>query len=181
MSEEQTEKKKEAAPKKGSKLFSFVILPLAMILIAATAALLAWQFVIKPRMEVKPAGQPPNADMIPPMAVTVPFEDAHTTVVMSDPEFPASTLLYKVALVCNNQATADIVQNRNNLPRFVNMLRKVHSYKSRDELSDPMIEANLQRQIVQQANQILERLQEAPDPEVKVIEALHLAFFVQDL
>ena len=164
-------------PKKGSPIIKWLVLILAPILVAAISAMLVWSFLLKPMLSAEPP-PPPNEDAIPMGTVTVDLGDAHTTILMPSTEYQASILQYQIELVCIDQPTADLVTG--NKGQFVSLARKLHSYKTRDELQNPMVEESIRRQMLQESNQLLQRLLPVPNPAVKVIDVLHLNFFVVD-
>ncbi|GMV99633.1 MAG: hypothetical protein AMXMBFR84_07720 [Candidatus Hydrogenedentota bacterium] len=171
-------KAKEAG--KGSPLIKWLVLILAPILIAAICGLVLWAFVLKPMLNAEEPPPPPD-DMIPIDSRTVDLPESNTTIIMPSTEYQASILQYQVALVCADARTEQMVND--NKSRFVDLARRLHSYKTREELQHPMVEESIRRQILQEANQLLLRL---PDPAggeggpPKIIEVLHLKFFPVD-
>lgn len=157
-----------------------IILYGGVVLAAAIAALLVFLFVIRPMFS---AGEEKDPDFVaePKIAatiVTIEFEQTFASILMPD-NAPSSTLLYQVAMECNNQIAADLVTK--NMPRFVDMIGELHRNRTRNELDDPLVVAGIKKQAVQEANKILRRLQEEIDPEVRVNEVFHKQFYIQDL
>ncbi|MBN2309315.1 MAG: flagellar basal body-associated FliL family protein [Candidatus Hydrogenedentes bacterium] len=152
----------------------------AIVLVAVIAALLVFNFVLKPMLADKPdEPEAPPEDKIPLTAVTVEFEKTYASVVMSDPNLPSSTLLYQVSLECANEVTRALVER--NMARFKDMLGDLHRNRTREELDDPLVLDGIKAQALQKANEILRRLQDPVDPTVRVTAVLYLEFYIQDL
>ena len=176
-----------------------IIIGLSSVLVAVIIAVVVFNFVLRPRLaDPTIPVEPKHESEIPATAVTVPFDEAFTTVIMPSPDIPASTLLYKVSLECSNAAAAAKVKA--NVPRFPAIIRKFHSYRSRQELDDPLVEQSIAKQIQQEANKILKELPapsasgggghgEAEAPEIseeelkesRISAVFHEKFFVQDM
>jgi flagellar basal body-associated protein FliL len=177
MAEEQTESPQPA----GAKRLVRLLLVFAGVIVAAVAvALVTFQFVLRPRLaggnDAPPEG---GADRIPATRVAVDFPQSQVAVIMPpDANLPASLLVFEVTLECNNPQTAALIDAHR--ARFIDMLRKLHSNRRREELDDPLLEESIQRQALEQANQTLERLQERPNPEVRVTDVFHKQFLVVD-
>lgn len=151
-----------------------------IVLVAAIAALLLFLFVLKP-MLAQP-GEPaedPDEPKIPATVVSVPFEETYATLVMPPDSPYSSTLLYKVTLECSNEQTAALVTN--NQARFTDMIGRLHRNRTREEMADPLVQEGVQRQIQQEANKLLRRLQPEPNPENRVTGVFYEAFYIQDL
>ncbi len=148
---------------------------LGVILTFAIIGLVVFRFVIQPRLETDPNKQAATANQ---NTVIVPFEEAFTTVIMPSENMLASTLLYKVSIECSNQETADLVTGH--MPRFVAMIRKLHSYKTRAELDDPLVEESIRKQILQEGNALLDELQGGENPKNRIVAVYHEKFYIQD-
>lgn len=197
------EPKEEQKAAKGKSSLTPILIGVVAVLGAVVVAIVVFNFVLRPRLTDAPASAKveKHESTIPATAVTVPFDEAFTTVIMPSPDMPASTLLYKVSLECSNQAAADKVKA--NMARFTAIIRKMHSYKSRQELDDPLVEQSIEKQIQQEANRILKEL---PTPsaaaggeggghggggaapaghgdggEERITAVFHEKFFVQDM
>jgi flagellar basal body-associated protein FliL len=179
MAEEQESAGAEQVPKQGGGLVRWLIIGVAVMLGMAIVGLVVFNFVLRPIMEGEDETMVESGPKVSELAVTVQFDEAYVSVVMPTKDVPASTLAYHVALECSNQATADLVSAH--MPRFTDMVRRMHSHKTREELNDPMVEETIKRQIIQAANQILLSVQPEPDPKNEVTAVFHDNFFVQDM
>jgi len=193
--------KEEAKPSaKGKSSLTPIIIGAVAVLGAVIVAVVVFNFVLRPRLtDAKPPEPEKKESDIPATAVTVPFDEAFTTVLMPSPDMPASTLLYKVSLECSNAAAAAKVKA--NMARFTSIIRKFHSYKSRQELDDPLVEQSIAKQIQQEANKVLKELpmpaaaggegghgesggaeiSEKDIEEARISAVFHEKFFVQDM
>lgn len=88
-----------------------------------------------------------------------------------------STFFLQPAL-SSNEATAQIVEGHK--ARFKNMGDELHSYRTRNELNDPLVKQSIQRQIVDKANQILRHLQAEPNPANRIAAVFHDQLGVRD-
>ncbi len=192
-------KAEQQAPAKAKTNLMPILIGLSSVLVAVIIAVVVFNFVLRPRLADSTAPEAPKHESeIPAAAVTVPFDEAFTTVIMQSPDMPASTLLYKVSLECSNAAAAAKVKA--NMPRFIAIIRKFHSYRTRQELDDPLVEQSIAKQIQQEANKILKELPmpaasgggghgESAAPEIseeeikesRISEVFHEKFFVQDM
>lgn len=162
---------------KTSPLF-FIIAAAGTVLVAATAAVLVFAFVIKPRMAAATEEKAPTSPLA--NAVSVPFDEAYVTLIMESPDIPSSILQYKVTMDVSNQETADLIARFK--PRFIALIREAHSYRRRDEMtSDPMLEKSILRQVQQESNKMLQELQPTPKEQNRIIDVYHEKFFIQDM
>ena len=148
---------------------------LGVVLVCVIGGLLVFRFVVQPRLNANPDQQTStaNQDTIP-----VSFEETFTTVIMPSDTMLASTLLYKISIECSDQETADLVAKFK--PRFVAMIRKLHSYKTRAELDDPLVEESIRKQILQEANALLAEIRGGEDPKSRIVAVYHEKFYIQD-
>lgn len=170
----------EPAPKKGGIVGKIAVIG-TVLAIAAAGGVATYWFVLAPMLSTDGEDVVEAAPRdIPLNPVYVALEDRFVNVIMNDPATPASTLVYGVTLECNNQMTADLVKAH--MPRFVDMINKLHSSITRDELDDTLlITESIQRQALQKANDILERIQGEPvNPEIRVTAVSHQMFAVED-
>ena len=167
------------AAKSSNKLFGLIV-ALIVLTAAAAAGLVTYKLVVAP-MFAKPEAPPADqtTDAIPPTAVACDFEEAQTAVRQDDPAAPASVLMYSVSFICANLQTQLIVEK--NKQWFVSKLSELHRNRTKAELNDPQVEKEITRLALEEANSLLRRLQEKPDPSIRVIEVLHLKFSVFDL
>lgn len=156
-------------------IFRMLGVALGVVLTFAIIGLVVFRFVIQPRLEPDTAE---HAATVNKNAVMVPFDEAFTTVIMPSENMLASTLLYKVSLECSNQETADLVTSH--MPQFVALIRKLHSYKTRAELDDPLVEESIRKQILQEGNALLDELQGGENPENRIVAVYHEKFYIQD-
>jgi len=174
----------DQAPEAGGKKTSRSLFPLivaAIVLVAAaTGGLLTYKLVVAP-MFAEGAEQPPgeSTDIIPPSAVAYDFPEAQAAVLAEDPNAPNSVLMYAVSFICANPETQMLVEK--NRQWFVSKLAELHRNRTKKELNDPQVQKEIARMALQEANSLLRRLQQEPDPEIRVIEVLHLKFSVFDL
>jgi len=149
---------------------------------SAVAGVLAYVFVLAPLFaEPPPAADPTEnpGDAIPPGAVAFDFPEKMVSV-QGDAAGGASPVLqYRVSVVCANEQTRQLVEA--NSQWFEAKFDEMHRGKTKADLNNPQALKNITRQAQQEANSLLRRLQEAPDPEVQIIEVLHIKFAVLDL
>ena len=163
--------------KKLPGIVKLLIVLLVVIVLAAGGGLAVYKFVLAPKLEEKPeTAKTEETDAIPPKAVAVNFEEAQTAVRNPDPNAANSVLLYTVSMICAEEKTKALVDK--NKEWFVSMLSELHRNRTKEELNDPTVEKSIIEQAKEQANSLLRRLQEKPDPEIKIIEVLHLKFTV---
>jgi flagellar basal body-associated protein FliL len=148
---------------------------LGIIMTFAIIGLLVFRLVVQPRLSEDPAQPKATVNL---NTVSVPFDDAYVTVIMPSENMLASTLQYNVTFDCSNQETADLVNKYR--PRIVAMLRKLHSYKTRAELDDPLVEESIRKQILQETNALLTEIVGGEDPEIRIVAVYHGKFYIQD-
>ena len=152
MAEEQEAASAPEETKQGGGLIRWIIILVGVMLGMAIVGLLVFNFVLRPILDGEDNDPVETGPKVSESAQTVDFEEAYVSVVMPTKDLPASTLAYHVSLECSNAATAELVTRH--LPRFTDMVRRMHSYKTREELDDPMVEETIKRQIVQAANHL---------------------------
>jgi flagellar basal body-associated protein FliL len=179
MAEEQQPEAAEA-PKSGS-LMKF-ILPAIIVVVAIIGAMLLFQLFVKPRLASsgngsEEAAPPPS---IPLEGVTVDFEEFTTNAKLDpDEEGAAALFIYHVALECSNQDVADLIGARK--PRFRDIIGRVHEFRTRDELNDPLLKKSIKKQVLQEVNQALtELLGEDAGPENRVTAVFYDKWFIYD-
>jgi len=162
-------------------VISKLLLPVGLVLVAAIGGLAAYLFVLSPMLAKGAAEDQAKAtteDMLPSAPVFVELPDGFVNVIR-DGEMPASILVYGVSIECNNAETAALVQAH--LARFIDIINKLHDSRTRSELDDTLLmKESIQRQAVQKANDLLRRLQEKPQDDIKITAVLHNKFAVQD-
>jgi flagellar basal body-associated protein FliL len=155
------------------------IIIVVVVLVPAVAGFVTFKMVVEPMTVVETPVEPEEPeDKIPLTAQTVSFEETFATVIMPDPNIPASLLLFRVSLECANPETAVLVTAHQ--ARFSNMLTQLHSFRTREELNDPLVKESIQKQALQKANDILRRLQETFNPNIRITGVFHDRFAIQD-
>ena len=175
MSEEQPQ------PRKAGGFIWKLALTASVVVVPAVAAILIYVLFLGPMFAEEHASAPESADdgRVSPNAVTVTFEESFTTAIMADPNYPASLLMFKVALECANPETANLVERHR--PRFNNMLTELHSFRTREELNDPSVKHEIQQEAIRRSNEILERLPvETQEFDLRVTDVFHERFAIQD-
>ena len=155
-----------------------IILVVGVVLMAAVAGLGTYLFVLKPMLtDTEEVARNEGENPIPVAPVMVEFPQTPVNVIR-DGEAPAATLLFGVTLECENAETAILVNAHR--ARFVDMINKLHDSRTRSELDDVLIiKESIQRQILQKANGILERMPETPT-DFRITSVFHHTFVVQD-
>lgn len=149
-----------------------------LVLIAGIGGYLTYSFFMAPLLATDEEVAKVEEAPIPKMPFKVEFPQLPVNVIR-DGEMPASMLLFGVTFECANEPTADLIAAYQ--PRFTDMIIKLHSSKTRAELDDSLAAMeSIQRQALQKANAILQRVQEEPDETIEVTAVLHSVFTVQD-
>jgi len=183
MAEEQ--KADVAAKKEGSAgglIFKIAIVAVILV-VPVIAGLVTWKLVIAPQMKEKKqpvaaAASTENGSKIPVTAVTVAFDQQYASLIPSDPQYPAATLVYSVGLECANQQTADIVNAHHD--RFLSVITEKHRHLNRDQAEDRLLSESIEKQIKIECNDLLQRYQEKPDPSIKILDVFHSQWYVSD-
>ncbi|MCX5769652.1 MAG: hypothetical protein NTZ09_05195 [Candidatus Hydrogenedentes bacterium] len=167
------------AAKPSRKLFGLVVAAIVLV-VAAAGGLATYKLVVGP-MFAAPDAPPPDManDAIPPTAVAFDFDETQVGVRQDDPAASASVLMYSVSFICANPQTQLLIDK--NKQWFVSKVAELHRNRTKAELNDPQVEKEITRLALEEANSLLRRLQEKPDPAIRVIEVLHLKFSVFDL
>ncbi len=170
----------KAAAKPARKLPGFVkqiIVVLVLVIFSTAGGLAIYKFILAPKLEVVEEPEPEEfSDNIPAGAVAHDFEEAQTAVVSSDPNAPNAVLIYTASMICANEETKALLEK--NKQWFTAMLSDLHRNRTKEELADPAVEKSILDEAREQANALLRRLQPEPNPEIKVIQVLHLKFTV---
>lgn len=166
--------------KKKSSPLNLLIMGGLVLVVPLTLALLVFQFVLSPML----GGEEPAAPVKPVVdnaypagAMAFEFEEVQAAVLPDDPDLAAPVLLYRVAMVCKDQLTNDLVSQQQ--VYFTAMLDKLHRNRTRSELNDPLVQETILKQARQEANTLLKRL--APEAELEIIEVLYVKFGMIDL
>ena len=159
-----------------------IIVLASVIILPIIAAVVVYFFVIGPMLSgpsgVENEDEGEQEAKISVSVVTVSFDSQMATVLKSNPELPASQLMFIVALECNNQVTADLVLKHK--PRFTHEINNLHEFRTREELDDRLVKETIEKQILQKANSILKQLQAEPDKEIKVVAVFHEQWVIHD-
>ncbi|MBI5095118.1 MAG: hypothetical protein HZB26_22115 [Candidatus Hydrogenedentes bacterium] len=173
---------KDAKEGKGSFLGK-IGLYAGVAIVAAVLAVAVFLFVIKPKLTAEPGaegaveekgGKGKEAEVITP----VQFDPAMTTILMNDPNVPASILMFQVSMECANAETAELVKQHKS--KFAAMLSELHSYRHREELNDPATKKSIEKVALQKANDILQQYLVKPDPKIKIVDVFHESWVVED-
>lgn len=154
-----------------------VVTMLVVAIVAAGAGIAVYATVLAPRLSGEAHKRPPEGK-IPHTAKDVAFEEDMVTVQPNDTNRPAPILLYSMSLKCSNEVAAKLVEE--DKAYFKEMIADLHRYKTRAELDDPLTKENIKKEALKKANLRLERLQEEPKEDVRVLEATHTKFTVVD-
>jgi len=160
------------------RLIRLLAVLVGVVLFGATTSLIVWKLVLQPRLVdagpiVEETGPKILADPF-----MVPFESAITTVLMPSDDYLASILMYSIELECSDQISMDLVTKHK--ARFIDMIRKLHAGRTREELKDPMTAENIQKEIVLESNAILMAILVENEAESRVTNAFHTQWFVKD-
>ena len=168
-----------APAKKSGGAVVWIIIAVVIVLVSAGAGFGAYKFLLAPRLvgdKEKAKVEEKPSDAIPATAMAFDFPEAQTAVANSDPNAPTSVLIYSVSMVCENEETKVLVEK--NKQWFVAMLVDMHRGRTREELDDVAVQKSIREQAKEEANSLLRRFLEKPNPEVKVIEVLHTKYTV---
>jgi len=165
-------------PKKKRGFLKQIIVIVVLVVLSVVGGLALYRFVLAPKLQTteEAAQEEEASEAIPPGAVPLDFEETQTAVADSNPNAPNSVLIYSVSMICANAETKELVEK--NKQWFVAMLSDLHRNRSKEELADPAVEKSILEQAREQANSLLVRLQPEPNPEIKIIQVLHLKFTV---
>lgn len=178
---EDAKAKKEDAPEASGGGLGKILMPVGLLLVAAIAGLATYLFVLSPMLAEQVESEEAKAstdEMLPSAPVVIELPDSFVNVIR-DGDMPSSILLYGVSIECNNAETAQLVEAHR--ARFVDIINKLHDSRTRSELDDTLLmKESIQRQAVQKANDLLRRLQEKPQDDIRITAVLHQKFAVQD-
>lgn len=154
-----------------------VITMLIVAVVAAGAGIAVYALVLAPKLSGEAPPEHPK-DKIPHTAKDIDFGEDVITLPQTDPNIPASILLYNISMKCSNEETLKLVEE--DKAYFKEMLADLHRYKKREELDDPVVKENIKKEALKKANERLEKLQVEPNEEIKVLEVTHTKFMVAD-
>lgn len=179
MSDDAPEVQEEQESKKGGGIFKIAIAALIVVL-AAGGGFGTYLFLLAPMLappEDEVDSEP--REYIPMAPVSFDFDPDYVNVIMEDENVPASTLVYQVSFECNNQGTFDLIERHKR--RFTSLVRSLHLSQERAVLDDTAsFEKTVHRIALQQANDLLTKLQEKPNAEIRVTAVFHLNLMVDD-
>ncbi len=170
----------DAQEKKSSSLVSWIIMGGLVLLVPLVLAILVFQFVLRPVLGSDTPAAPavPEVENVYPVgAKALEFAGVQAAVLPDEPDLAAPVLLYRVAMVCKDQATYDLIAAEQ--VYFTAMLDKLHRNRTRSELNDPQVQETILKQARQEANTLLKRL--VPNGNLEVIEVLFVKFGMIDL
>lgn len=154
---------------------------LVVMLLGAGAGVGVYIFVLAPKLNPEKASETHEeelGDKIPPGAKTIAFDESIATVISSNKDVPAPLLMFGVSMLCANEETFALVEADKEY--FKSMLARLHSYKRREELNDPLVQENIEREALRKANERLAKLQDKPKSDIKILEVYHTKFAVVD-
>jgi flagellar basal body-associated protein FliL len=165
-------------PKKKSGSIKHIVVIVVLVVLSVAGGVVLYKLVLAPKLLTSEEAPQEEAasEAIPPGAVPLDFEETQTAVADSNPNAANSVLIYTVSVICANAETKELVEK--NKQWFVAMLSDLHRNRTKEELADPAVEKSILEQAREQANSLLARLQPEPNPEVKIIQVLHLKFTV---
>ncbi len=178
MAEENEARGEDAPQKKGSPVFTLAIVAL-ILTVPIIAALVTWAFVLRPALNPPSveAGAARQQDEQMPRTVTpVAFDDGLTNVLRENEDYPASILMYKVAMDASNAETAAMIEAHK--PRVNAIISDMHKYHTRRDLEDPLVQRSIQKQIMDKTNEYLRKLGAGEGDEVLAV--YHENFMVRD-
>ena len=171
MAEEQNEDQEQ---KKSSPLLMNLIMVAAVVLVPAILGLVTFKFVLMPALDTgEEEALTEVTDLISADVVIVDFDEAQATVNAGADTVPP-VLIYKVALACANAETAQLILARKSW--FTSMIGKLHRNRTESELSDPIIQESILKQVKQEANRLLKKF--APDDAMQVIQVMHVKYAI---
>ena len=172
--EEQQNEEQEQVEKKPSKLLMNLIMVAAVVLVPAILGLLTFKFILMPALDTGEEEVVTEVvDTISAEVVIVDFDEAQATVNAGANTVPP-VLIYKVALACANAETAQLILARKSW--FTSMIGKLHRNRTESELSDPIIQESILKQVKQEANRLLKKF--APDDAMQVIQVMHVKYAI---
>ena len=174
---EETQTQPTETPKKKSFLLRLGV-PAFIILVAAIAARLLYSLVLTPMFTQETNQTVAPAEWIPTTAETVTFDDSYASIIMPAEDMPTSILYFQVSLECANLMTKALVEKHKS--RFNHIINQAHGYQRREELDDPRTKENIEKRILEQANNALKLLQEEPDPELRITAVFHEKFVIPE-
>jgi flagellar basal body-associated protein FliL len=152
-----------------SPIIKKLLIVAVTLVIPASLALVAFQFVVKPLLsETTEEEIDPNL-LIPMEVVAVEFLDKQVALESGPSGDGSYILMYSVTLMCDSQETSDIVNARKQY--FDAKIDELHRAKSTADIADTMVVANIETQILIEANKILKRIN--PEGANQILEVMH--------
>jgi hypothetical protein len=166
--------------KEGGGLIFRIAIIAVILIVPLVAAIVTWQLVLAPQLAASDEDPMPedDAQALAANAVTVAFEQQYASLIPSDPQFPAATLIYSIGLECANPETAGLVELHRE--RFQSVVTEKHRHLNRDEAEDRLLIESIEKQILLEANDLLKRYQASPAPEIRIIDVFHSQWYVTD-
>ncbi|NIA13318.1 MAG: hypothetical protein GWP08_04500 [Nitrospiraceae bacterium] len=153
-----------------------------VVLVAAIGGMLTYMFVLAPLFEEKsPAvvSSEDGGEKIPPGAEYVEFDEKRASVKPEVADGSSAVLMYKISVLSANSATTALIEANRQL--FEAKFDELHRGRTKTELADPQVLRSICRQAEQEGNSLLRRLQEEPNPEIRIIMVLHTTIATFDL
>ena len=175
--EEEEGQQEEKSGGKGGLIRLLAVL-ISVVLIGATTSLVVWKVVLQPRLADAESVVETAAPTILADPFMVAFDPTLATVIMPSDDFLASTLMYAIELECSGQIAMDLVTKHK--ARFIDMIRKLHQGRTREELNNPMTDDNIQKQMVQESNAILSAILVENEADSRVTSAFHTQWYIKD-
>jgi len=112
-------------------------------------------------------------------AEAIEFDEASVNVNAEGPDGKPSLLSFKCAIVISEHVAAQALGDKAKKPLFASILLKLHSNRTKTELTDPRVKESILRQARQQCNALLKKL--LPESKATVIEVLHVKYTLFEL
>lgn len=165
-------------PKSGG--LSKFVMPIAVLLGAAVVALVLFKYVLLPRLSGEPKPKEEVAEG--PVELTpVEFPDFTTNVKTTNPEEASGLFIYSVTLECGSKLAAEVVGAHKS--HFRDLISRLHEFKTREELNDPLFKDSVKKQVLQEANEALKEYlkhEEEVKPEDRITAVYHDKWFTYD-
>ncbi len=152
-------------------------LALGIVMISAILGLVTFKFALAP-LFASSENETPPAELIPASAVTVAFDETFVNCIMPEEDMPMSQFVYQVTLECANPETAALVEA--NRARFNAAINDLHQFRKREDLTKQSVKSEIERQVLETANNTLLRLQLQPDANIRITDVFHGKWAIAD-
>lgn len=178
MADEQPPKPEQDGEKKGGGIFKLAIVAV-FIVVPLIVALATYRLVVQPALaEDEPDITAAAGDESYASVVNYEFEQGMASIIPENPEWPASQLIYQIGFECANPETVAIIEQHRN--RFQSLIHDKHLYHHREEMNERVLRDSIQEQIKIEANALLRRYQDEPNPTVRILDVYHIQWMVHD-